>query len=79
MMRDRGLNIFLLFSFGITGMAILVMAWIQPMPASERIMTALAGSIGIILSLSLMFSLRRLQPETDSERESAEMEIEKTS
>ena len=78
-MRDRGLNIFLLFSFGITGMAILVMAWLQPMPASERIMTALAGSIGIMLALSMVLSLRRLQPEIDSERTSAEMEVEQKS
>ena len=78
-MRDRGLNIFLLFSFGITGMAMLVMAWIQPMTASERIMTTLAGSVGIFLALSLVLSLRRLQPETDSEHGPVEVEVEEKS
>ena len=78
-MIDRSLGIFLLLSFGTTGMAVLVMAWIQPMPASERIMTTLAGSIGIFLALSMVLSLRRLQPETDSERASAELEVEQKS
>ena len=78
-MIDRSLGIFLLLSFGTTGMAVLVMAWIQPMHASERIMTTLAGSIGIFLALSMVLSLKRLRPETDSERGSVEVEVEERS
>jgi len=73
-MIDRALSVFLLLSFGVTGMAILIMAWIQPMPASERILTTLVGATGIFLAVSRAWLLRTIRPETDSEPGLVEVE-----
>jgi len=36
-MRDKGLGIFLMVLFGMGGITILILAWVQPMPVAERI------------------------------------------
>ena len=51
MTRDKGFDIFLTVFFGMTGIAVLILAWIQPMPVSERILTTSAGSTGLLLAL----------------------------
>ena len=45
-MRDKALDIFLIVLFGLGGISILILAWVQPMQVSERIFTTLVGSIG---------------------------------
>jgi polyferredoxin len=47
-MRDKSLDIFLMVLFGIGGIIILVLAWLQPMPLTDRIVTTSIGSIGIV-------------------------------
>lgn len=49
-MRDKSLDILLMFLFGTSGIAILLLAWLQPMVDSERILTTLIGSAGLLLA-----------------------------
>ena len=51
-MKDKSLGIFLMALFGISGMSILLLAWLWPMPASERVLTAFIGSVGLVVALS---------------------------
>lgn len=46
-MRDRALDIFMMVLFGMGGITILILAWAQPMPLLERILTTSVGAIGI--------------------------------
>ena len=45
---DKGPGVFLLLLFGAAGITILALAWVQPMPAAERILTTFVGSIGLL-------------------------------
>ena len=49
-MRDKSLDILLMALFGASGIAILLLAWLQPMADSERILTTLIGSVGLLLA-----------------------------
>ena len=57
-MKDKSLDILLVVLFGLSGMTILTLAWVQPMVISERILTAIIGSIGLIVSLSKWLMLK---------------------
>ena len=46
-MIDKGLEIFLMLLFGPAGITIVILAWAQPMPVAERILTTSVGSIGL--------------------------------
>lgn len=50
-MKDKSLDILLVALFGLSGIAVLTLAWVQPMVISERILTAIIGSIGLIVAL----------------------------
>ena len=57
-MIDKGPGIFLLLLFGAAGITILALAWVQPMPVAERILTTSVGVIGLsgVLVRLLLFS-----------------------
>ncbi|MFC1912498.1 hypothetical protein ACFLXG_05040 [Chloroflexota bacterium] len=57
-MKDKSLDILLMVLFGLSGMTILTLAWVQPMAISERILTAVIGSIGLIVSLTKWLMLK---------------------
>jgi len=48
---DKSMSIFLVVFFGISGAVITTMAWLQPMPVSERILVTLIGSVGLVVAL----------------------------
>ena len=64
MATDKALNMFLMVFFSMAGIAVLILAWTQPMPASERVLSTSAGSIGLIVALSrtLVFRSVRTRP-----------------
>lgn len=72
-MRDKSLGIFLMVLFGISGIAVLVLAWVWPMPTSERIPATLAGSIGIFVALVRVLLLKPLQNGTNAEQAPVEL------
>ena len=57
-MKDKSLDILLVVLFGLSGMTILTLAWVQPMVISERILTIIIGSIGLIVSLTKWLMLK---------------------
>ena len=57
-MKDKSLDILLVVLFGLSGMTILTLAWVQPMAISERILTTIIGSIGLIVSLTKWLMLK---------------------
>ena len=57
-MKDKSLDILLVVLFGLSGMTILTLAWVQPMVISERILTAIIGSIGLIVALTKWLMLK---------------------
>lgn len=50
-MRDASLATFLEVLFGVGGVTILIFAWIQTMPVSERIFATFVGSAGILWAI----------------------------
>lgn len=59
-MKDRALDVFLRLIFGVGGMIIVIVAWIQPMSVSERILTTAIGSIGPFWVLARALPLRAM-------------------
>ena len=57
-MKDKSLDILLVVLFGLSGMTILTLAWVQPMVISERILTAIIGSIGLTVALTKWLMLK---------------------
>ena len=47
-MKDRAMNIFLMSLFSVGGIVILLLAWTQTMPVSERILATIIGSAGLL-------------------------------
>lgn len=66
-MKDKSMEVFLAVMFGILGLTIIVLAWVRPMPESERILTTLIGSIGLLLALGRGLFLKTSRQETDVE------------
>ena len=57
-MKDKSLDMLLVVLFGLSGMTILTLAWVQPMVISERILTAIIGSIGLTVALTKWLMLK---------------------
>ena len=64
MVKDKSLDIILMALFGIGGIAILIIAWMQPMLTSERILNTFIGSIGILWVLIRMLIRRSIRTRT---------------
>ena len=64
--RDKIKGIFIVAFFGMAGIAVLITAWTQPMPVSERILSTFAGSIGLLIALirTLILRTRTLRTRT---------------
>ena len=62
---DKSMSIFLVVFFGISGAVITIMAWLQPMPVSERILVTFVGSVGLLVELVWGLMIR-LPAKTDA-------------
>ena len=60
-MIDKSLSIFLIILFGVSGIAILALTWIWPMPTSERILATFIGSVGIFVAFVRAMLLKSLR------------------
>ena len=76
-MNDKSLGIFLMVLFGIGGITILIVAWAQPMPALERVLTTSIGLIGPFWVLSRAPSLRSVLARVGIRKNLAEAGIKK--
>ena len=75
-MIDKSLGIFLIVLFSISGMAILVLAWLWPMPASERIIATVIGSSGLFVALIRALLLKSRRDRTDAGQGMLRVEVE---
>ena len=75
MMGDKSLSIFLMVLFGISGIAILMLAWLWQMPTSERILATLIGSTGIFVALGKALLLKSPKAKTGAEQALVRAEV----
>ena len=73
-MRDKSLDIWLIVLFGISGLAVLLLAWLWPTLESERIMATFAGSSGLFVASIRTLMLKR--PPVTKENEPRMIKIE---
>lgn len=59
-MKDKSLEVSLRLLFGMGGMIIVIVAWLQPMSVVERILTTSIGSIGPLWVLARALPLRAM-------------------
>ncbi len=73
-MKDKSLGIWIIILFGISGIAVIGLAWLWPTLESDRFITTIAGSIGIIVAGAQGLMLR--QPHvTPGEQVAVEVEV----
>ena len=75
-MRDKSLGILLIVLFGISGIVILMLAWLRPMPESERILTTVIGSAGLLVVLIRSRLLKASPVRADTEHLPMEDRVE---
>ena len=75
-MRDKSLGIWLMVLFGISGIAILVLAWLRPMPGLERALTTFIGAFGLFVALSRVPRLKSPKVGTDAEQVTIEVGVQ---
>jgi len=57
-MKDRALGIWLIVMFGVSGLAVIVLAWLWPTLQSDRIITTFAGLVGVVIAVVRGLTLR---------------------
>jgi hypothetical protein len=67
-MRDKSLDMFLIVLFGISGITVLILAWLQPMITSERILTTFIGLGGLFMALARVWLFKSVPASTDTEQ-----------
>ena len=75
-MRDKSLNIFLIVLFGMSSIAILMLAWLRQMPESERILATFIGSAGLFVVFIRALMLRSLHTRAEGKQLAVEIEVE---
>ena len=69
---DRSLGIWLMIIFGLSGMAVILFAWLAPSSLSSRVMATVTGSVGVIIAAARGFTLRQ----TGSQRSETKVSVE---
>lgn len=59
MTRDKSLGIWVIVLFGISGIVVLMLAWLWPTLQSERITAIFAGAAGLLVSSTQILMLKR--------------------
>ena len=75
MARDKSLSIFLVVLFAISGVAILVLTWLQPMPGTERALSTLIGSTGLLVAMGRGKLLRSAKAGANAESVPVKVEV----
>jgi len=74
-MKDKSLSIFLIVLFGMSGIAILLLTWLRPMPESERILDTFIGSVGLCVALANTLLLKSPRVRRDDKQPVVEVEV----
>ncbi len=72
-MKDKSLGIWMIVMFGLSGTAMIALAWLWPTLQSERITATIAGFVGVTIAVTRALTLR--QP-TDKKQVTVEVESE---
>ena len=75
--RDKSLDIFLMVLFGMGGIAILTLAWVQPTPLPEKILTTFVGLMGLFWVLFRALSLISMRAKVNIGKDIAKVELKK--
>ena len=75
MMKDKSLSIFLTVLFGMSGVAILALTWLQPMPGTERVLSTLIGSTGLLVATGWGMLLRSAKAGASTESVPVKVEV----
>ena len=78
MMKDKSLSIFLTVLFGISGVAILALTWLQPMPGTERVLSTLIGSTGLLVATGWGMLLRSAKAGANAESVPVKVEVKES-
>jgi hypothetical protein len=56
-MKDKSLGIWLIVMFGVSGLAVIILAWLWPTLQSDRLVATLTGLLGVTVAVirALMF------------------------
>ena len=73
-MKDKSLEIWLIAIFGISGLAVTMLAWLWPAMESDRLMATLAGMTGLLIALFRYIGFKKLI-KTENERIPAKVEV----
>ena len=76
-MRDKGLDTFMMVLLTVSGIAILVMAWAQPMSLPERIGATFIGLIGLSWLLARLVSFISTRSKIDVRKQLPDVEVQK--
>lgn len=58
-MKDKSLGIWLIVMFGVSGLAVITLAWLWPTLQSDRIVATLTGLVGIAIAAICALTLRQ--------------------
>jgi len=62
-MKDKGLGIWLILLFGVSGLGVILLAWLSPSLASERLVATIAGGVGLTVATLRAVTLKKSQEE----------------
>ena len=75
MARDKSLSILLVVLFAISGVAILVLTWLQPMSGVERVISTLIGLTGLMVATGRGIMLRPAKAGASAESVPVRVEV----
>ena len=75
-MRDKSLEVFLILLFGVSGIAILMLAWLWPMVVPERVPATFIGSVGVFVAVMKALRLKSPQSRANAEQVLVKVEAE---
>jgi len=76
-MQDKALGIFLVMLYGIGGIVILVVVWVQPMPLVDRMLATFVGSVGLVWASIQALFLMPVRTKTNVGTDLPEVEVKK--
>ena len=75
-MRDKPLGVFLMVIFGVSGTAVLALAWTGALSGPERIMATLMGLVGLLVAAVQVTLLKSPRGNADTEKVPMKVEVE---
>jgi len=75
-MKDKSLAIWLIVLFGVSGVAVIALAWLWPTLQSDRIVATFTGFLGVAIAVIRALTLRK---STQEKQVTVEVEVESES